>query len=318
MKTFSEILKPQENSVDGETNQAKLQFDFYILFLTCLGSAVSLLNLGVLLFLIAKNVQRSSSIILATSAAASIVHLACIICYTLERKYDVIPLYWLSTMAVSCSNWCLLPLLVSVVVEAYSSHLPARWLGPRKAIMYIIAILFVSCLLPFPGAFEIYYYSKGNCFDILPWAKSLCKFDFDTIILLQTKILPFFVYGLPFIASMVLVVAALYHYSAVNNVRSSTHHINPDPFGEERFQILLTATWFLVYYFPTGVLLLQLRAGDSYESQKEFTSAKGMIKFALIFRTLNTLANFFSNIIVSRQFRKQFCKILRCCCCRVQ
>ena len=218
-------------------------------------------------------------------------------------------------MSICFSNWCLLLLILAAVVNRFCLQTYRRWYTFRRVVLSLVVLLGISVVAPIPGTVEIYCFSCSECLTVSETSDGFCKSYLEGIIRMQTRVLPFIIHGIPYTATIFFVVLGIQRYSP----RDMAIEHKPEESSasqEQHIQTFLTALWFIIYYFPTAVLLLVLEAENNLENQEEVRSAKGMIKLAVIFRIMNVMANFFSNLLASSVFRQAIVRLLcRKCIC---
>ena len=137
--------------------------------------------------------------------------------------------------------------------------------------------------------------------------QEMCNEHLNAIANTQLKVLPVIIYALSFGISVVLVLCGLQHYTAVSIPKKtkSKQIRTSSKLTEDNIQTLLTALWFIVYYFPTVLLILIVDSKNSPENEGTVQSTRGIIKLALILRILNVMANFFMNALANGSFRQE-------------
>ena len=303
------IAQRRENEAKGVETSPIESFDQAALFLIIFGILIVTLNLAVLAKMIHKYSRQYVSIICLSVSSAHLVNLVCLLVYTMIRRYDIIPLNWMATMSVSFANWSMLPLCLYVIIDGYFHSQLTRWTSNKMLLLQLLILLAFSVITPIPGAAEVKYFETPTCYNSSNYEEA-CPFDFASLIQTQTKVLPVLIYGLPLITTTALLIVGISKYKPSLTVGDDD--VSKSSLTEGSTVALLTSTWFLIYHFPTVLLILILKIGDSFEDQVELRASKGMIKMAMGFRILNTTANFFVNLICSSLFRHTFSKTCSC------
>lgn len=310
--SFSEIatsrkeaaIRRQEHREKGvEVTQAE-SFDQAALFLIVFGLLICILNIAVLSRLVYRYYRQQVSIISLAVAAAHLIHLTCLLVYSIIRRYDIIVLNWMATMSISFANWSMLPLCLYVIVDGYFHSNLKRWTSNKIILLQLLILVILSAITPIPGVAEVKYFETPACFNSSNY-DAACPFHFASLITTQTKVLPVLIHCLPLITSTALLIIGISKYKP--DLMGSKVDEPESSLTEGSTVALLTTTWFLVYYFPTALLILVLKIGDNFEDQVELRASKGMIKMAMAFRILNTTANFFVNIVCCPLFRRTLC-----------
>lgn len=283
-------------------------YDVAVLTLLAFSLLSLLINAVFLLWILCRRVGESNTGVLTIMTISNIVHLICLLVYSIQRQYDSIVLNFMATASMTITNWSYIILMSMVLMQIYVPKRYQSWCSQTKLRLCLLFLVVLGCVPAIPGLVETEFYRASICAITAPDKE--CTEQYRSILLLQTKLVPSCVIALPLLGSIIMMIIALNRYKPrgleVESEEEEQEEATPGElteFSDSSIQSMLTTVWFIVYYLTSVMLLLIIDASDG--GYHELKGARGLIKTALMFRVLNLPISLYINLICSAQFRRE-------------